>query len=399
MNLKSFFVRLFFISFFIALVIAVIGFARGYRLDLEKRSVSPTGILAVISSPKAAKVYLNGEFKGVTDLNMTLPPGNYKVEVQKEGYTSYATNITLKGELVETVDPILFPINPSLTPLTNLGVVKAVQVDQSDKIILFVDNNSAEKDGIYLFDSNNKAISFFPPLKTIILKSKLSVGIDFSKTLVNFSPDFKQAIFDFTLADDSVISYLFTVDAENQELFDVTNSKPTLLAAWEQEKAEETTKIMESFPKEIQKIASDSFNIVSFSPSKTKILYRAKLNLNLPLIIDPPLIASNQTNEERSVNKNSVYVYDLKEDKNFLIDGSDFDEEKVRWYSDSKRFALKDNGRLSIINYDGKNKQTVYSGPIEEGFFAVNSGGQLIIMANLNPQLNKLPDLYQIGIR
>lgn len=399
MNLKSFFVRLFFISFFIALVIAVIGFARGYRLDLEKRSVSPTGILAVISSPKAAKVYLNGEFKGVTDLNMTLPPGNYKVEVQKEGYTSYATNITLKGELVETVDPILFPINPSLTPLTNLGVVKAVQVDQSDKIILFVDNNSAEKDGIYLFDSNNKAISFFPPLKTIILKSKLSVGIDFSKTLVNFSPDFKQAIFDFTLADESVISYLFTVDAENQELFDVTNSKPTLLAAWEQEKTEETTKIMESFPKEIQKIASDSFNIVSFSPSKTKILYRAKLNLNLPLIIDPPLIASNQTNEERSVNKNSVYVYDLKEDKNFLIDGSDFDEEKVRWYSDSKRFALKDNGRLSIINYDGKNKQTVYSGPIEEGFFAVNSGGQLIIMANLNPQLNKLPDLYQIGIR
>lgn len=399
MSLRVFFVRFFFVALFLTLIVGVIAFARGYRLDLEKKGVSSTGILAVISSPKAAKVYLNGEFKGVTDLNLTLSPGTYKVEVQKEGYTGYSTTVVLKGELVETVDPILFPINPSLTPLTNLGIVKAVQVDQSDKIILFADNDSVEKDGIYLFDSNNGPISFFPPLKTTILKSGLPSGVDLSKTEVSFSPDFKQAIFDFTLADESVISYLFTVDGENQELFDVTSSKNTLLQAWEDERREEMTKIMESFPKEIQKIASSSFEIVSFSPNQTKILYKASTDYDITLIIDPPLIASNQTKEARSIKKNSFYVYDLKEDKNFLIDGGDLNVAVIRWYSDSEHFVVKDSQQIALLNYDGKNKQVVYSGPIEQDFFAVNSGGDVVILANLNPQQNKLPDLYQIGLR
>lgn len=399
MNFRVVLVRIFVVAFFLALIAGVIAFARGYRLDFKQKSLSSTGILAVLSSPKAAKVYLNGEFKGVTDLNMTLPPGNYKVEVQKEGYTSYSTSIALKGELVETVDPTLFPVNPSLTPVTNLGIVKAVQVDQSDKIILFADNNSVEKDGIYLFNSNSGAISFFPPLKTIVLKSVLPAGVDLSKTEETFSFDFKQVIFDLTLADGTSVSYLFSVDAENQEPFDVTTSKDTLIQAWEAERQEEMAKIMESFPKEIQKVASASFDIISFSPSQTKILYKDKVNLDVPLIIDPPLIASNQTKEERSLNKNSYYVYDLKEDKNFLIDGGDFKIGAVRWYSNSKHFVINENSKISILNYDGKNKQTVYSGPLEEDFFAVNSGGEVLILANLNPQSNKLPDLYQIGLR
>ncbi len=399
MNLRSSLTKIFFIALFIALIVGVIAFARGYRIDLQKKIVSPTGILAISSSPKTAKVYINGEFKGVTDLNLTLPPGNYKVEVQKEGYSNYSTNIALKGELVETVDPILFPINPSLTPLTNLGIVKAVQVNQSDKLILFSDSGSIEKDGIYLFDSNNGPISFFPPLKTIILKNRLPSGVDLSQTEVNFSFDFKQAIFDFTLADGSVISYLFSLENENQELFDVTYSKKALLQAWENEKKEEARKIMESFPKEIQKIASSSFEIISFSPSQTKILYKATASVDLPLVINPPLIASNQTKEVRSIKKNSFYVYDLKEDKNFLIDGEDFKVGAVNWYSDSKHFVLKETSQIALLNYDGKNKQVVYSGPIEEDFFAANSGGEILILANLNPQSNKLPDLYQIGLR
>ncbi len=399
MNLRSSLTRIFFIALFIALIVGVIAFARGYRIDLQKKIVSPTGILAISSSPKTAKVYINGEFKGVTDLNLTLPPGNYKVEVQKEGYSNYSTNIALKGELVETVDPILFPINPSLTPLTNLGIVKAIQISQSDKLILFSDSGSVEKDGIYLFDSNNGPISFFPPLKTIILKNRLPSGVDLGKTEVNFSFDFKQAIFDFTLADGSVISYLFSLENENQELFDVTYSKKALIQAWENEKKEEARKIMESFPKEIQKIASNSFEIISFSPSQTKILYKATASADLPLVINPPLIASNQTKEVRSIKKNSFYVYDLKEDKNFLIDGEDFKLGAVNWYSDSKHFVLKETSQIALLNYDGKNKQVVYSGPIEEDFFAANSGGEILILANLNPQSNKLPDLYQIGLR
>ena len=72
---------------FLIVLITVIGYARGYRLDLKERSVKSTGIISATSNPKAAKIYVNGELKGVTDTNLTLPPGNYLVEIKKEGYT------------------------------------------------------------------------------------------------------------------------------------------------------------------------------------------------------------------------------------------------------------------------------------------------------------------------
>ncbi len=383
----------------LGLIVGVIGLARGYRLDLKTKTFSPTGILAVTSSPKAAKVYLDGELKGVTDLNMTLPPGNYTVEVKKDGYTSYKTTVVLKGELVQTVDPLLFPINPSLSPLTNLGIVKAIQVDQSDRVIILSQDNPEGKDGIYLFDSGNKPLSFFPPLKSLLLKKNLPEGADLSKTTVYFSYDYKQAIFEFPFVDGTSIAYLLSLDTENQEPFDVTSSKKNLLQAWKVERDQEMQKIIESFPREIQHIASSSFEILAFSPDQTKILYRANKAVSIPQIIIPPLIASRQTVEERGLKARSIYIYDQKEDKNFKIGDGKFDSAALHWYPDSKHLVFKEGNLISLFDYDGTNKQTVYSGPIEENFFAVNSGGQIMILANLNPQSNKFPDLYQVGIR
>lgn len=384
---------------FVVFAVVVISYARGYRVDFQKQTLASTGIFAISSSPKAAKVFINGEFKGVTDLNISLEPGTYTIEIQKDGYTSYTKTLTLKGEIVEAVDPILFPINPSLSPLTNLGIVKAVQVDQSDKILLFSENESPEKDGIYLFETSQNALSLFPPLKTIILKSQLPTNIGIADTIVHFSYDFKQAIFDFQTADKTTKSYLLSLENENQAPLEVTESKTALLTAWDTERQQESEKILETFPKEISKIASDSFSIVSYSPDQTKILYKAKKNINLPLVIVPPLIASDQTQEERSLILNNVYVYDKKEDKNFKIGDEHLNTQNVTWYSDSKRLVYNEGKQISISLYDGQTKQVVYSGPIESGFFAVNSDGKLLILANLNPLSNKLPDVYQVGIR
>ncbi len=392
--------RIIFIVIFFLAIIAVIGFARGYRFDPNQKTISSTGILAISSSPRAAKVYINGALRGVTDLNLTLSPGTYTVEIKKDGYRSYTTTIILKGELVETVDPVLFPINPSLAPLTNLGIIKAVPVDQSDKVLLFSENNPENKSGIYLFDAASRPLSFFPPLKTLLLSEKIPFDIDLSKAKVYFSFDFKQAIFEFPVKDSQTsFSYLLSLDSENQEPFDVSASKDNLLEAWKREKDAETQKILETFPKEIQQVASDSFNIVSFSPDQTKILYKAKNKLNIPLIIKPPLIAADQAPESRTLKKNFIYTYDKKEDKNYQIGDNKFDPNSLTWYYDSKRLVYNEGRQISIFLYDGQSKQIVYSGPLEEGFFSVTSDGRLLILANLNPLSNKLPDLYQVGIR
>jgi len=395
--------RLFVIVAFIGILVLVIAYARGYRLDFNNKALSSTGIIAVSAYPKAAKVYLNDELKGVTDLNMpSLLPGNYKVEVKKDGYTTWRKNITLKGELVESLDVLLFPLNPSLTPLTNLGITHAIAIGQTDRYLLFSQNDSVEKDGIYVFDPSKRAISFLPPLKLIVLKSNLPAELDFREITVNFSPDFKEAIVDFN----ATASYLLTLDDLNSQPLDVTNSKETLLLAWQKEKQQEIAKIFETFPKEIGKIATDSFQVVAFSPDKTKILYQAKNNFVLPLAITPPMIAANQTPEARTLEKDFLYVYDKKEDKNFLISNfkpasrGEFQiSNSILWYYDSQHLVINEEKKITVIDYDGQNKQTVYSGPFENYFLGTTTDGTLLVLTNLNGQINPLPDIYAVGIR
>lgn len=390
-------VRFLLIVLFFMFVLGLIAIARGYRLDLTKKSLSSTGILAISSLPKAAKIYINGQFKGVTDLNVELQPGTYTVDIKKDGYTGYSTKILLKGELVEAIDPILFPVNPSLSPITNLGITRAIAVNQSDKLILLSSNDDIERDGIYLFEAGKRTLSFFPPLKQLIFKSNLPEGVDFQKVKVSFSYDYKQAVFDFQLPDNTVVSYLLSLETENQEPFDVTNSKETLIAAWSEERLKETRKLVELLPRDIRAIATSSFEIVSFSPDQTKVLYKAKKDINLPLVIDPPLIASNQTAEERNIKKGYVYVYDKREDKNFKV--GDEKSPPFLWYIDSKRLVFNESHRIVVVLYDGQNKQVLYSGPIEKDFFTTTSDGKILILANLNPQFNKFPDVYEVGIR
>jgi len=396
----GFFYRLLLIGVFAFIFFLVVAYARGYRFDPEKKSISPTGILAVSSQPKAAKIFINDQLKGITDMNITLPPGNYKVEIKKEGYTSWNKQIVLKGELVLTLDALLFPLNPSLSPLTNLGIIKAIPVYPTDRILLIRDNSDPETDGIYLFDAGKKPLSLFSPLKLLILKKNLPAGLEFADPISNFSPDYKQTVLEFKTGE-LTNSYLISLEDENQTAFDVTASKDTLLSAWNEKKQLNNLKILETYPKEITKIATDSFHIVSFSPNETKVLYRSKQTIVLPYVINPPLIATNQTKEERLLQKDSLYIYDKKEDKNFYIPykPAASDENSVIWLPDSKHLAIKSGKKIEVVDYDGNNTQTIYSGPFESNFIALSSDGTLVIMANLNPEVNKYFDLYEVGIK
>ncbi len=416
----------------------MIAYARGYRLsfednDMTPRGITSTGIISVSAFPKASKVYVNGKLKGVTDLNITLPPGDYKVEVKKEGYTEWVKDIKLQGEIVITLDALLFPKNPSLLSLTNLGIIKAIPYHENNKIILFSENNDAEKDGIYLFDANSKPISFFAPLKLIVLKKYLPQDIDFKNTTVHFSPDLQQAIFEFPTEAGSTYAYLFTLGEEVTQPFDISASKDTLLATWEEDKSKEVTKILETFPKLLRPIAANSFSIIAFSPDQTKVLYQAKSSFTLPPIITPPLIGSNQSTETRSISKGDLYIYDKKEDKNYLIPFNQnvadllsptrapiqtflrtklsptpiptlqpiFSDSNfpIIWHSDSKHISIQEEKKIVMVDYDGSNKRTIYSGPFEPGFFFITNSGKLYILTNLNPQDNLFSDLYEIGIQ
>ena len=437
---KSIVPRILLLVFFIIILIAVIAYARGYRINFDEGTVSSTGILSINSTPKPGRVYVNGQLKGATDVNLTLPHGRYTVEVKKDGYTSWTKSISLKGEIVMSLDARLFSKNPSLTPLTNLGVIKAIPIGNTDKLILVSQTGDVEKDGLYLFEAGNKALAIFPPLKPLLMKSVLGENIDISTATIDFSPNYRQGMLTFT-TEIGEIAYLISLDDENTELFEITASKNNILTAWNDEKNVEALKVIETLPKKIVPIAVSSFQIISLSPDEKKLLYLAKSDAELPVVIDPQLIGANQTQEHRSIKKGSIYIYDKKEDKNFLlpvtlnIDETLFNPpesnleitptpetatstaeiavqprvwneilvrlvmEKLQWYPTSDYIAIMDVYQIKLMQYDGTNEEIVYAGPLQDHFYTISPDWNLLVLINLNPKVNDSGDLYSVGIK
>jgi len=421
---KNIIIKITLLGLFVILLVGVIGYARGYRINLNERKLTSTGIVSVSSNPKPAEVYINGELSGATDTNITLPYGQYTVEVRKEGYTSWKTDISLKGEIVMSLNAVLFSKNPSLTPLTNLGINSVQPVGNTDKIILVSNTGDVEKDGIYLFEPNSRPVTIFPPLKLLLLASTLPDSLDITTAKFVFNPNYRQAIVTFKnkivskSEAETETSYLISLNDENVELFEVTNSVENITVKWEEEKTKELRKILETLPKPLQKVASDSFHIVSLSPDEKKVMYLATADDELPMVINPPMIGTNQTKETRKIEKNSLYVYDKKEDKNFLIpvnidlgmnnkkisanNPSDLTARilsKIKWYPTSQYLVYMEENKISTIQYDGTNKATVYAGPFDPTFFGLSPDWNLIVVINLNPQTNEFGDLYSVGIR
>ena len=394
--------KLIFLILFIAVILLTIAFGRGYRPNIKEKKILSTGIISITSLPKSAQVYINDELKGVTDINLHLSPGKYKVEVKKDGYLPWEKEIVLKPELVINLDPLLFAVNPSLSPQTNIGIKRAVAVDQTGKILLFVENENLDKDGLYLFDINKKGFSLFPPLRLLAKKTQFGEifnSSEFSHPEVDFSPDYKQVLIRW-----SNNAYILNLDEENGQPFDVSFSYETLLASWKEEVKKQQLKVLETFGKDFFKIASDSFRLIAFSPDETKILYQPTKNISLPSFLKTPLLVTNQTPEERNLTPDKVYVYDRKEDKNFAVlwlGKSPFLslENTIIWYSNSKHLVFVKDKKIIIGDYDNTNKQIVYSAPFEEGFLTVAGDGRLLILANLNPQVNPQPDLYSISLK
>src|SRR3989344_541939 len=396
--IKYLFFRILLAAVFVLLLVSLILYARGYRLNVSEKTITPTGILVASSYPDGAKIFLNGELKAATNSNLTLAPGIYSVKMSKDGYLPWEKTVTIKGEIVVKADALLPPQNPSLSPITSLGVTRALFLKKTSKIMILSRVGNEEKDGVYLLDGAKKTLTLFNPLKLLTPISAFSQEIDFSQSTIVFSPKNTEVI--FTTGTPSSRSYLISTENESHDLFDVTTSKETLEGAWKEEEARSVQKILEAFDGPFDQVASDSFHIIDFSPDDTKVLYEATKQAILPPVIIPPLIGANQTKEERTISKSGLYVYDRKEDKNFLIPHKlSLIGDSVLWYPDSTHLVMNEGKHIAIVDYDGENKRTVYSGPYEEDFLAVTEEGKVLVLANLNPQTNKLPDVYAIGIK
>lgn len=374
--------------------LTIIAYGRGWRLDVTQKSVKPTGLVSATSQPSGAQVYIDNVLKTATNNAFNLDPGWYNVRIVKEGYLPWEKRLRIQGEVAVKIEATLFPGNPSLSPLTTSGVVNPTLSPDGTKVAYIVPAGSdAERSDVpkpaslLVLELSDRPLEPNRDPQLLTPNDPLLSATDVS---LRWSPDSQEL-----LVETKERAHLYVV-AMAQTFTDVTTTRGRVLAGWETDAKLKEKQKLAGFPQEFGDVASKSATVLSFSPDEIKVLYQATASATIPIIIKPPLIASNPTQEARDVTPGKLYVYDSKEDKNFAIDAGVVPS----WFPSSNHFILSSNNKIDIMEYDAGNRVTVYAGPFTKGFFAPwPNGSRLVILTNLNPGATTLPNLYAVNLR
>jgi len=397
---------------------AVIGYGRGYRINFKKTSLTPTGLLSVTSDPVGSQVYVEGKLKTATNNSINLEPNWYTIRMTKEGYLPWEKKLRVQGEVVSRADAYLFPTNPSLSPLTTIGIESPVLSTDGTKIAYRVParhlDGASKKEGLWVYELAEGPLGRNRDPQQV---ATLDPMFDFTTATITWSPDSTQLL---VIAKSGAAKLYRTGRLDNFQDASITYRQT--LKEWLEEATTRERQKLAGFSQPIIDIATTSAKIVAFSPDETKMLYEATAAATIPQVIDPPLLGTNATPESRTTEPGKLYVYDSREDKNYFIEDRKTlrqeDSKKkatkpilssnslpvspslISWLPTNRHLVLALPGKIDIMEYDRTNWITVYSGPFVEGFLVPWPGGsRLVILTSLNQSATNLPNLYTVNLR
>ncbi|OGM15221.1 hypothetical protein A2V56_04225 [Candidatus Woesebacteria bacterium RBG_19FT_COMBO_42_9] len=395
------------------IVVGVLGlfvslYARGYRFDIKTFKFSPNGLLVVESDPSGAQVFVNGELVNATDTTISLSPGTYDIEFRKEGYITWGKRLEIQKEIVTEAIAHLFKSVPSLTPVSFSGSIFPVASSDFGRIAYSVAvANGNDSGGLWVIDTLNLPLGFAREPRQI-------TDGDLRGATWTFSPDGREIML-------TTLTGVFVLDAgtftPQRERVNVATKKEELLAEWQKKADLKLAAQVKSLHPEIADILTRKTKYLTFSPDETKILYQASSEAIIPSGVVKELPGASTQKQERDIKEGRTYVYDIKEDRNFLISeeetqignwnrvtNSEIVETgnsipKLTWFSTSGHLVLAQEGKVTIMDYDGTNRQVVYSGSyITPNAFPILSTDRIIILTNLGAT-DTLPNLYAVTIK
>jgi len=361
-----------------------ITYAKGYRLNFKTLKFVSKGILVVKTEPTGAEVFVNKELIGASDSNFSLSPGTYDVELRKIGFISWYKRLTIEKETVTEIRADLFNSSPSFVPVTQDGVIGPISSQNFSQIAY------ANSQGLWILENINFPIGFAKDTR------KITDG-DLSQATWQFSPNARELLLETAGGYFLLDTGKLTPQAQR---INISSKAASILEEWKKEKETKLLTQTRNLPSELQDILQRKSNHIVFSPDETKILYTASASGTLNSGLIKPLPGASTQKEDRDIKIDHTYVYDIKEDRNFLIDTTDnWEKRTLFWLPNSRNLVLGDEGRITVIDYDGTNRQVVFSGGYSPPYvFPYLNGEKLLILTNLGAD-SQTPNLYSISIK
>ena len=378
-------------------------FARGYRFDGKGLKMSPNGLLVANSDPDGASVLVNGELKTATDATLSLSPGTYDVEIKKEGFMSWKKRLTIEKEIVTEANVSLFRSVPSLTPVTFSGSANPVASSDFTKIAYAVypeNGDDPTKVGLWVMETLNLPFGFGKEPRRI-------TDGDLTKASWTWSPDSREIL--LTNRQGVFLMDTGSFTPQTQRVNVASKLKETQ-ALWDKEKRTKLEARLRNLPPEHAEVFTRKVQYLAFSPDETKILYTASGSATMKADLVKQLPGASTQKQEREIKEGQTYVYDIIEDRNFLIEADSAEltispdlyatsKKSLSWFPTSNHLVLVEEGQIIILDYDGTNRQIVYTGSFVSPYaFPFASTSRLLILTNLGAD-SSLPNLYSVTIK
>jgi len=424
MNIKKHRILFFLLALFLILgsTVIVVKLGQGYKPDFSTKSLKPTGLLVATSLPDGAQVFIDDKLKTATNTTINLSPGKYEVEIKKDGFFPWKKTLEIKKELVTKTDAYLFSSFPDLRALTFTGAQNPVLSPDGTKVVYAVATPSAslEKQGLWVLDLTDRPLGLSRQPRQIVANTSL---LDFSQAELRWSPDGKQILATFKTTQGKgktakTKTQNFLLDAEKTNLpsalTDITPTINLLYQNWKKEEEARFQTQISKLPEKLLSTLTDNTANIQFAPDETKILYTATTSASIPqgIISLPPVVSTQK--EEREIKPGRVYVYDLKEDKNFFIGeapsiplpnsniqpqaSNNSPQISYSWFPTSKHIFIVQKDKIIIKEYDGTNETVVWSGPFVNSFaFPFPAGNRILILTTLGKDTP--PNLYAVSLR
>ena len=388
------------VVFVLTLAAVVIFWARGFKPNFKNGTIERTGLIVAASTPTGAQVYIDDRLTSATDTNIAfLEPKIYKVRIQKDGYTTWEKEIEVRADLATEIKALLFPLAPAIKPLTTTGAASPTLSPNGTKIIFGV---SGERGGLYSLSMTERNLPFRQELR---LLAKNQSAFDFSGSNFVWSPDSRQVVARFVSEEgQSSANLLVDTDKSEQELRDITASLTATFQSWQEQISTLAQTQAMIAPDEVKSATAEaepnSSQLTVDGSQKKQSVNNEPITTNQLNYFPTGLMFSPDEEKILYKNKEGIYkVYDLKAKKEYTL--PDFDNlVNLSWYPDSSHLVIAQKDLISIIEADGTNKMTVFSGKFENGFvFAHPTGDSLVILTTLTQPEGNPPNLYSIDLR